>query len=67
MNDNTKKKSSLVYKSFHFDLKDVTGYAECVVSGHTDVVIPGGVFSIDMSYSKFHQIYKVYKNEIEKN
>lgn len=62
-----KKKPSLVYKTFKFNLKNVTGHAESLVQGHTDIVIPGGVFTIDLNYAEFDKIYNNYKDETEKD
>jgi len=54
------------YRKFEFDLSDVTGVADSVWPAHTDVVIPGGVFTIKIPYESFIKIYNYY-NETQKD
>lgn len=59
-------KNNTDYKAFEFDMKDVTAIADSVWPGHTDIVIPGGVFTIKVPYQDFIITYNFY-NETKKN
>ena len=56
-----KKNPVLQYKDFEFDLKDVKGIADSILPEHTDVVIPGGIFTISNSYVDFKEVYNRFK------
>lgn len=63
----TEKKPKWDKKNMEFDLKDVTGFAESQLPGHTDIAIPGGIFTIGIQYLVFQELINKFKDETEEN
>ncbi len=61
------RKKQLVFRDFEFDALDLKGVIDSDHQGYTDIILPGGVFTIVEDYEVMSEIYNKIKDEIKKN